>query len=266
MTTEIFKNVKISILNFILILLFGGFSVGCSRASDAPSIKDENVKFETNNLAASLNIQSPVLGETNILKSINSIFEEWEKNLIKKEIFDYVTKEDCDNFEKMMELYGDGNGKYPMSSNWKNIVIDFSDTYYDESFHEVNNEIKYHAINYGLSNCVRGNGGAGDFILLKSEKGILKIDEIQTNKLKKKFLEYVMRNFGEDNYVRVENNFIETDVFKINSIYGRTVNGWFGLQRDACSHCTAIKGEFTYQIDSNKFDVSNVKRINLDDQ
>ena len=264
MNTEVFKNVNISILKFTLILLFSSFSVGCSGASDISSIKDESVKTENNNLAASSNLQSPVLGETDILKSINTVFQEWEKNLIKKEIFDYVTKKDCGNFDKMMELYE--NEKYPMSSGWKNIVIDFSDTYEDENFHEVNNEIKYHAINYGLGNCVRGNGGAGDFILLKSEKGILKIDEIQTNKLKKKFLEYVMRNFGEDNYVRVENNFIETDVFKINSIYGRTVNGWFGLQRDACSHCTAIKGEFTYQIDSNKFDVSNVKRINLDDQ
>lgn len=188
--------------------------------------------------------------QTKAIQTPELLFEEWEINLKKKGIFDYVTKKDCNNFEKMMKLYD--NGKYPMHTRSKSIL----------SFDYNNDNIKDYLINYYLENCVRGNGWETDFIFLTSQNGDLTLNEHLTNKLKTKIKNYVSTNYGSDMYVRVENNYIITKSFKIKRISGTNCFGEFSLMQNGASCCPEISGNFKYDINKNSFTVFNIKKNN----
>ncbi|MCB0516313.1 MAG: HupE/UreJ family protein [Chitinophagales bacterium] len=175
------------------------------------------------------------------------LFEEWEINLKKKGIFDYVTKKDCENLDRMMNLYD--KGKYPMHTESKSIIpFDFN-----------NDKVKDYLINYSLQNCVQGNGWGTDFIFFTSQNGSLSVNELLTNKLKTKIKNYVTKNYGSDVYVRVENNYTIVQSFKINQISNNICYGDFDLMQDGASCCPEISGNFEYNINENSFSVFNLK-------
>lgn len=199
-----------------------------------------------------LNIQEGEKNSTQnkIVTTPERLFEAWEINLKKKGIFDYVTKKDCENFDKMMDLYD--KGKYPMHTDSKSIIpFDFN-----------NDNIKDYLVNYSLVNCVRGNGWDTDFIFMTSKDGNLSINESLTNKLKTKIKNYVSENYGSDSYVRVENNYIVTKSFKINRISDNICYGDFKLMQGGASCCPKISGNFKYNINEDSFSVFDLKNNN----
>lgn len=175
------------------------------------------------------------------------LFEEWEINLKKKGIFDYVTKKDCENLERMTDLYY--KGKYPMHTVSKSII----------PFYYKNDNVKDYLINYSLDNCVQGNGWETDFIFFTSQNGSLSVNESLTNKLKTKIKNYVIKNYGSDEYVRVENNYTIVKSFEINRISNNICYGNFDLMQDGASCCPKISGNFKYNINENSFFVFNLK-------
>ena len=185
--------------------------------------------------------------QNNTILTPELLFGEWESNLRKKGIFDYVTKKDCENLDKMMNLYD--KRKYPMHTESKSIIpFDFN-----------NDRVKDYLINYSLDNCVQGNGWDTDFIFLTSQNGNLSVNELLTNKLKTKIKNYVFKNYGSDVYVRVENNYIIAKSFKINRISDNICYGDFDLMQDGASCCPEISGNFEYNINENSFSVFNLK-------
>ena len=207
-------------------------------------LREDTLIIKTSTTKNVVNIQGQ---EKNVVKTPEMVFEEWEMNLKKRNIFDYVSKKDCENLDKMMRLYD--KGKYPMHTESKAMIpFDFN-----------NDKIKDYLINYTLTNCVNGNGWNTDFIFLTSKNGSLSIDESLTNKLKNKIKNYVTQNYGSDINVRTENNFIITKSFKINRISDNTCYGDFELMQDGASCCPEISGNFQYNINQNTFSVFNVK-------
>lgn len=188
--------------------------------------------------------------QTNTTVAPELLFKEWENNLKKKSIFDYVTKKDCENLDKMMHLYD--RGRYPMHTASKSII----------AFDYNNDTVKDYLINYYLINCVQGNGWSTDFIFLTSQNDNLSINETLTNKLKTKIKTYVLQNYGSDIYVRVENNYTVVKSFIINRISNGICYGNFNLMQDGPSCCPAISGDFEYNINENSFAVFNLKHNN----
>lgn len=176
------------------------------------------------------------------------LFKQWEKKLLEKGIFDYVTQRECGDIDKMMELYE--AGKYPMH------VQDISGVSFDYNGDGLNDYL----INYVLTNCVRGNGWSTDFIFFISNNGRLQINEALTNKLKRKISNYVKTNFGSDTYLEEVNNYIIAKTFKIVEIKNTICLGEFDLKQDGATCCPELSGEFKYNIQQDKFEVLHLKK------
>lgn len=217
------------------------------------NLKEQELHLKNDTIieeSSSIKELKKIIEQNNSIVTPELLFEEWENNLKKKGIFDYVTKKDCENIEKMRNLHD--KGKYPMHTESISIIpFDFN-----------NDKVKDYLINYTLVNCVRGNGWATDFIFLISQNGNLTVNESLTNKLKTKIKNYVSKNYGSDIYVRVENNYILVKSFKINRISNNICYGDFDLMQDGASCCPEISGNFEYNINENVFSVFNLKNNN----
>ena len=252
--------------NLIIFILF--LFISCNNKDKTTELKEKELNLrerELNLKEQELQLKNDTLIEESsnknevekISKQNNTmvmtpelLFEQWENNLKKKGIFDYVTKKDCENLDKMMNLYDEG--KYPMHTESISIIpFDFN-----------NDKVKDYLVNYSLENCVQGNGWETDFIFFTSQNDNLSVNESLTNKLKTKIKNYVSRNYGSDIYVRVENNYTIVKSFKINSISNNICYGDFDLMQNGASCCPEISGNFKYNINENSFSVFNLKNNN----
>ena len=181
--------------------------------------------------------------------SVIDKFEEWEKYMINHSIFDYVSKEDCQNLKKMMKLYD--KGKYPMHLNSKTIIdFDLND-----------DKVKDYIVSYDLNNCVQGSSATHDFIIISSNQlGGLEINQPLTNSLKLKFLNYTVSTFGEDSYVYKEKEFIVTKGLLPQSVTGGTLFGIFRLEGSGANCCPETVGDFEFDFKSGKFSTSNIRK------
>lgn len=188
------------------------------------------------------------INEIEILNTHESLFREWETNLQSKQIFDYVSNEECLEREKMFALYE--LGKYPMTTRAKTVV----------SFDYNDDNINDYVINYSLENCVLGNGWASDFIFMTSRDGQLYIDEILTNKLKLKIVNFINYRFGGDLYVSVDGDFITTKTFKITHINNNICYGEFDVLQNGALCCPEYSGNFYYDIDLDYFGLIDLRK------
>ncbi len=168
---------------------------------------------------------------------VRMAFLDWEQHLIKNSIFDYVTAVDCPHRDKMMALY-EKDEKYPMHADWFTVIpcnlnSDGKDDYW---------------VNYGLINCVGGNGWSKDFVLFVSTSGSSYIAESQiANDIKTKFLNFSLGEAAVDANVYEEDGYIYAKGLSIDDIEGNRVSGTFALTGNG------PKGTFNYNITSKKF-------------
>lgn len=213
-------------------------------------LKEQNSKLKDDTLTNEVNKKNDfekINAKKTPITNPELLFAEWENNLKQKSIFDYVTKKDCENFDKMSKLQE--RGKYPMHTESKSII----------PFEFNNDKVKDYLINYTLLNCLRGNGWTTDFIFFTSQNGGLTINEELTNNLKTKIKNYVIKNYGSDNYIKVKEDYIIVKSFKIIRINNNICYGEFDLSQDGASCCPAISGNFQFNINANTFNVYNLK-------
>lgn len=184
------------------------------------------------------------------IATVNEVFALWEEKLIANQIFDYVTKTDCENEDLMWQIYEDG--KYPMRASRKSLV----------EFNYNKDGIKDYILNYNVSNCVGGTGWTTDFIFMTSKNGQLYVNEELTNTLKKKHYAYVSKNYGEDSYVYYDKGFLITKSLEVNKVVDNKCFGKFSLSQDGPNCCPNVLGNFSFDLKSNAFDVYNVKNNN----
>ena len=176
-------------------------------------------------------------------------FSEWENYLIENSIFDYVTEEDCNQEEKMLQLYE--NDKYPMhivSARYLSCDLNYD-------------EIDDYVISYSLDNCVQGSGRGNDIIVLKSEsKSKYQFDKEWAHNLNKAFLNYAKETVGDDEYVFLRDGYIYARGLNIEDVRSYEVSGTFELKGEGANCCPQIKGDFKYTTSSKEFFVSSVTK------
>jgi len=227
------KSKKMPTMIVILSLILINCSISISQTQNENIDLQEKEILETRLIPISENKNAD-----NLLKA----FKEWENVMIENSIHDYVSNNDCENFEKMMVLYA--NGKYPMHSNSQKVIeVDFNQ-----------DKIIDYIVSYTLSNCVRGSGWSDDFIFIQStENGELIIRKDLTMDFKKKYAEFLKNNFEieikkEDNYIETKG--VEFISFENNEIFGKINIAEFSYKYEK-------KGNFIYNFKTNEFLANN---------
>lgn len=188
-------------------------------------------------------------------KIVAGIFQKWEKEMISRNIFDYVLANECENRNKMEELYD--SGKYPMTSQ---------DITYLE-FHLNGDNIKDYLISYKLSNCVGGNGWSRDMILAVSnpDKGTYDLEfgnKIVNNTIKRQFLDFVVNTTGEqDPYAKENEDFIETKGLVPQHIDDLVLYGQYYIEADGGTCCPEFEGNFKFDFNTAELTHSEPKKV-----
>jgi hypothetical protein len=230
---KIMKIKKIPTMIVFLSLILINCSISISQT------QNKNVDLQEKEIIETRLI--PISEHQNSEKLIKA-FSDWEQVLIENSIHDYVSKTDCENFDKMMVLYE--NGKYPMHSDVQNVIeVDFNQ-----------DKIIDYIVSYTLSNCVKGSGWSDDFIFIQStENGELIIRKDLTMDFKKKYAEFLKNNFEieikkEDNYIETKG--VEFISFENNEIFGKINIADFSYKYEK-------KGNFIYNFKTNEFLANN---------
>lgn len=230
-----------------IFILSALFFMSCSNVKNGENIINVSKDVIKNDSIVESLKDNAIIDNSLKTNDINSLFTQWENKMLQEGIFDYVTLSDCDDLNKMMDLYE--KGFYPMHIESKT----FAEFDYNKD------GVKDYVVNYTLMNCVRGNGWSTDFMFFTSEEGSLEINEDLTLILKQKFYQYVQENYFEDAYVYWEKGFLVTKNLTINRVVDDLCYGKFSLLQDGSSCCPQISGNFTFNLDTNAFEVSNVK-------
>ncbi len=218
-----------------------------------PNENQNNNKIEDKTLEEKLFVTKDSYSSNNsdslsLNKDLIELFNKWESILLQKGIFDYVTKSDCGNIDKMEKLYE--KGKYPMHIDSQNFIkCDYNK---DKSTDYI--------LNYSLDNCFRGNTWITDFVFFTSKNQEILIDTNLTWILKKKYADYVKKNFGKDEYVYLKNNYIVTHKFIIDKVINGDFYGTFLLLQDGANCCPEISGNFIFNSSSYDFKVNKVEK------
>lgn len=169
--------------------------------------------------------------------NVRMAFLAWEQHLINNSIFDYVTAVDCPHYDKMMALYEKEN-KYPMHADWFTVIpCDLNSDGQDD-----------YLVNYGLVNCVGGNGWSKDFVFFLSTSGSAYIAESEiAHDMKTKFLNFSQSKVAVDANVYKENGYIYAKGLSINEMQGNKIIGTFALNGNG------PKGTFSYDLTTKKF-------------